>query len=173
MRRLVCTFVVRIWHKTGFSHDVAQLYRKSGCLPSKSRATSAQSTDSVSFSVKAIIVCRQPLYTVTVTSSIDSTLRRNGITPGQDDLGMHCIIWASRQNLCCSLIQAVSQEEPSDRKPDPWPLWMAGHAQLKFVIMECSKTQIRLTRPAKTRISLGIRPVWSELHCPHEDASSP
>ena len=27
-----------------------------------------------------------------------------------------------RQNLCCSLIQVVSQEEPSDRKPDPWPL---------------------------------------------------
>ena len=44
-----------------------------------------------------------------------------------------------------SLIQAVSQEEPSDRKPDPWPLWMAGHAQLKFVMTECSKTQIRLT----------------------------
>ena len=40
----------------------------------------------------------------------------------------------------------MSQEEPSDRKPDPWPLWMAGHAQLKFVITECSKTQIRLTR---------------------------
>ena len=51
----------------------------------------------------------------------------------------------SRQNLHCSLIQAMSQEEPSDRKPDPWPLWMAGHAQLKFVMMECSKTQIRLT----------------------------
>ena len=28
----------------------------------------------------------------------------------------------SRQNLRCSLIQAVSQEEPSERKPDPWPL---------------------------------------------------
>ena len=28
----------------------------------------------------------------------------------------------SRQNLRCSLIQAVSQEETSDRKPDPWPL---------------------------------------------------
>ena len=42
-------------------------------------------------------------------------------------------------------IQAVSKEEPSDRKPDPWPLWMAGHAQLKFVMTECSKTQIRLT----------------------------
>ena len=56
--------------------------------------------------------------------------------------------WASvqsRQNLRCSLIQAVSQEEPSDRKPDPWPLWMAGHAQLKFVMTECWKTQIRLT----------------------------
>ena len=51
----------------------------------------------------------------------------------------------SRQNLCCSLIQAVSQEEPSDRKPDPWPFWIAGHAQLKFVMTECSKTQIRLT----------------------------
>ena len=50
-----------------------------------------------------------------------------------------------RQNLRCSLIQAVSQEELSDRKPDPWPLWMAGHAQLKFVMTECSKTQIRLT----------------------------
>ena len=48
----------------------------------------------------------------------------------------------SRQNLHCSLIQAVNQEEPSDRKPDPWPLWMAGHAQLKFVMTECSKTQI-------------------------------
>ena len=26
------------------------------------------------------------------------------------------------QNLRCSLIQTVSQEEPLDRKPDPWPL---------------------------------------------------
>ena len=58
-----------------------------------------------------------------------------------------CAFAQSRQNLRCSLIQAVSQEEPSDRKPDPWPLWMAGHAQLKFVMTECSKTQIRLTRP--------------------------
>ena len=52
----------------------------------------------------------------------------------------------SRQNLRCSLIQAVSQEELSDRKPDPFSLWMAGHAQLKFFMTECSKTQIRLTR---------------------------
>ena len=56
-----------------------------------------------------------------------------------------CASAQSRQNLRCSLIQAVSQEEPSDRKTDPWPLWMAGHAQLKFVMTECSKTQIRLT----------------------------
>ena len=42
-------------------------------------------------------------------------------------------------------MQAVNQEEPSDRKSDPWPLWMAGHVQLKFVMTECSKTQIRLT----------------------------
>ena len=57
-----------------------------------------------------------------------------------------CASGQSRQNLRCSLIQAVSQEEPSDRKPDPWPLWMAGHAQLKYVMTECSKTQSRLTR---------------------------
>ena len=57
-----------------------------------------------------------------------------------------CASTQSRQNLRCLLIQAVSQEEPSNRKPDPWPLWMAEHAQLKFVITECSKTQIRLTR---------------------------
>ena len=56
-----------------------------------------------------------------------------------------CASAQSRQNLRCSLIQAMIQEEPSDRKPDPWPLWMAGHAQLKFVMTECSKTQIRLT----------------------------
>ena len=55
-----------------------------------------------------------------------------------------CTSAQSRQNLRCSLIQAVNQEESSDRKPDPWPLWMAGHAQLKFVMTECSKTQIRL-----------------------------
>ena len=54
-------------------------------------------------------------------------------------------------------IRTVSPEPPllahtsseskgtSVRKPDPWPLWMAGHARLKFVMMECSKTQIRLT----------------------------
>ena len=58
-----------------------------------------------------------------------------------------CASAQSRQNLRCSLIQAVNQEEPSSRKPDPWPLWMAGHAQLKFVMTECSKTQIRLTGP--------------------------
>ena len=56
-----------------------------------------------------------------------------------------CASAQSRQNVRCLLIQAVSQEEPSDRKPDPWPLWMSGHAQLKFVMTECSKTQIRLT----------------------------
>ena len=33
-----------------------------------------------------------------------------------------CAPAQSRQSLRCLLIQAVSQEEPSDRKPDPWPL---------------------------------------------------
>ena len=56
-----------------------------------------------------------------------------------------CAFAQSHQNLRCSPIQAMSQEEPSNRKPDPWPLWMAGHAQLKCVMTECSKTKIRLT----------------------------
>ena len=76
-----------------------------------------------------------------------------------------CASAQSRQNLRCSLIQAVNQEEPSDRKPDPWPLWMARHAQLKFVMTECSKTQIRLTG---LRYSLKLKPVYSYhgwIHC--------
>ena len=43
-----------------------------------------------------------------------------------------CASAQSRQNLRYSLIQAVNQEEPSDRKPDPWPLWMTGHAELNL-----------------------------------------
>ena len=65
----------------------------------------------------------------------------------QQRFRLACASAQSPQNLRCSLIQVVSQEEPSDRKPDLWPLWMAGHAQLKFVMTECSKTQIRLTGP--------------------------
>ena len=53
----------------------------------------------------------------------------------------------SRQNLRCSLKQAMSQEEPSDRKPDPWPLWMAGHEQLNFFMSECSKTKFAWRGP--------------------------
>ena len=33
-----------------------------------------------------------------------------------------CASAQSCQNLRCSLIQAVSQEEPSGRNPNPWPL---------------------------------------------------
>ena len=58
----------------------------------------------------------------------------------QASLRIPCASAQARQNLRSSLIQAVSQKEPSDRTPDPWPHWMAGHAQLKFVM-----TQIRLT----------------------------
>ena len=67
-----------------------------------------------------------------------------------------CASAQSRLNLRCSLIQAVSQEEPSDRKPDPWPLWMAGHAQLKFVMTECLKTQIRLMGPNSFALFLDL-----------------
>ena len=76
-----------------------------------------------------------------------------------------CASTQSRQNLRFSLIQAVSQEEPSDRKPDPWPLWMAGHAQLKFVMMECSKTKIRLTHHIWFILVFGLHEIYSNRKC--------
>ena len=76
-----------------------------------------------------------------------------------------CASAQSRQNLRYSLIQAVSQEEPSERKPDPWPLWMAGHAQLKFVMTECSKTQIRLTGLICMREFVWSACAWSACAC--------
>ena len=79
-----------------------------------------------------------------------------------------CASAQSRQNLRCSLIQAVNQEEPSDRKPDPWPLWMAGHAELKFVMTECSKTQIRLTGLIWYKGSIP-RPLMLSLTPPHRN----
>ena len=52
-------------------------------------------------------------------------------------------IWYGPRSLART---SAARSYPSDRKPDPWPFWMAGHAQLKFVMTECSKTEIRLTR---------------------------
>ena len=94
------------------------------------------------FSLNIRIITPEPLYkTIWAAPSEFGTYR----LCEQRRFRRACASAQSRQNLRCSLIQAVSQEEPSDRKPDPWPLWMAGHAQLKFVMTECSKTQIRLT----------------------------
>ena len=82
-----------------------------------------------------------------------------------------CASAQSRQNLGCSLIQSVSQEEQSDRKPDPWPRWMTGHAQLKFVMTECSKTQIRLTgfircrQNGRTMQTLRSSLIWVYIVC--------
>ena len=46
-----------------------------------------------------------------------------------------------------SLLAHTSSESRGTfrQKIRSWPLWMAGHAQLKFVMTECLKTQIRLT----------------------------
>ena len=77
-----------------------------------------------------------------------------------------CASAQSRQNIRCSLIQAMSQEEPSDRKPDPWPLWMTGHAQLKFDMTECLKTQIRLTRPINDKYTTMRYLLWLTIKGP-------
>ena len=83
-----------------------------------------------------------------------------------------CASAQSRQNLRCSLIQAVSQEEPSDRKPDPWPLWMTGHVQSKFVMTECSKTNsldaaqlVFVQKKKKKKKSLWIIPCGWNVVC--------
>ena len=81
-----------------------------------------------------------------------------------------CASAQSRQNLRFSLIQAVNQEEPSDRKPDPWPLWMTGHAQLKFVMTECSKTQIRLTGLRCNRIPYPAEDIKEERNTNTNDS---
>ena len=45
----------------------------------------------------------------------------------------------SRQNLRCSLIQAVSQEEPSDRKPDHDGMTQIRLAGLIWLLMQRNK----------------------------------
>ena len=50
--------------------------------------------------------------------SIITKLGTNG--PRQANLVL--IAYASSEGSGIRIIQAVSQEEPSDRKPDPWPL---------------------------------------------------
>ena len=63
----------------------------------------------------------------------------------------------SRQNLRCSLIQAVSQAEPSDRKPDLWSLWMAGHAKINL--------SWRNARRHKFAWWGSMNPFWLEDYC--------
>ena len=47
-----------------------------------------------------------------------------------------------------------------------WLLWMSFEPRH-------DKTNKMSVRPAKTQISLGIRSVWSELRCPHEESLGP
>ena len=49
----------------------------------------------------------------------------------------------ARPFAACSYKQWVKRNFQTESKIPG--LWMAGHAQLKFVMTECSKTQIRLT----------------------------
>ena len=46
-----------------------------------------------------------------------------------------------------SLLAHTSSESRGTFREKARSLALAGHAQLKFVMTECSKTQIRLTRP--------------------------
>ena len=66
----------------------------------------------------------------------------------------------SHQNLLCSLRQYMYMEleEASDKEPHLWSSSVTAHAHFS---RSMTKPTIRHVRPAKSQISLGIRPVWS------------
>ena len=71
------------------------------------------------FSYDAVTSCNSYIHVSTSPPISRSVLIHSGFDingPRQANL----VLIAYKSS--CSLIQAVSQEEPSDRKPDPWPL---------------------------------------------------
>ena len=48
--------------------------------------------------------------------------------------------------------------------------WLKAKKQMSSLMTKPTKCHVR---PAKTQISLGIRPVWSSLHCRHEESFGP
>ena len=70
--------------------------------------------------LKQILYCSLIPYTVTIIGTASSEFGTYRLCE-QRRFRRACSSAQSRQNLRCSLIQALSQEEPSDRKPDPWP----------------------------------------------------
>ena len=153
MRRPICAFVVRIWHKQVFSWrgsnqtaSIRRLWCYNHCLHDWKQTLIEEHFYCKVVTLKLGIFAF--VWKIILTWAYKWAAPSEFVTYRlceQRRFRRACASAQSRQNLRCSLIQTVSQEEPSDRKPDPWPLWMAGHAQLKFVMTECSKTQIRLT----------------------------
>ena len=120
MRRLNCAFVVRIWHKQFFSwHGSVNVY-----------------------SYPDIWVIGDTVFIIGMHILQNTVLQHwRNIWAASSEFGTYrlceqrrfrraCASAQSRLNVRCWLMQAVRQEEPSDRKPDPWLLWMSGHAQL-------------------------------------------
>ena len=140
-------------HKTNASSSLSPLLLFWCCFPAKSLTVFLYRvyTSSFSFFLVHFLLCSKKLYRKMIVYRalyMDRVKRIWYLSPMRAvkvQASQACASAQSRQNLRCLLIQAVSQEEPSNRKPDPWPLWMAGPAQLKFVMTECSKTQNRLT----------------------------
>ena len=63
-------------------------------------------------------------------------------------MSWHIYYWRKVKNIWTASSEFGTYricESEGSGEPDTWPLWMSGHAQLKFVMTECSKTQIRLT----------------------------
>ena len=57
----------------------------------------------------------------------------------------------------------ASQKEPSDRKPDPWPLWMAGHVQLTFVRWNAGRHKFAWRA---THVNWNMTYTYSIFNCP-------
>ena len=90
-----------------------------------------------------------------------------------------CASAQSPQSLHCLLTQYWELKQASDKETHLWPYWKGVHAHLQdlrphgakipFLIWQLSHLSRLMTkptkwhvRPAKTQISLGICPVWSE-----------
>ena len=73
---------------------------------------------SVTFSPESIVQHKENANIIWTASSEFGTYR----LCEQRRFRRDCASAQSRQNLRCSLIQAMIEEEPSDRKPDPWAL---------------------------------------------------
>ena len=126
MCRLICVFVVCLWHNIRIFHG------GEARIENSLRRVTVWNHEALPNDTKLIPTDRILYPHRTLMLDSFSCIPFNFKWTASSEFGTYrlceqrrfrraCASAQSRQNLRCSLIQAVSQEEPSDRKPDPWP----------------------------------------------------